>query len=115
MAPGIEIFGRGATVVTTDETVRPRSTAPGWVALLLAVGTVAGLVAALVLDTAGDAAAGPVAIAATGAGALGAVLALVAILLGRGRRPALIALPVALLANPVLLTRLLDWASGFVG
>lgn len=113
MPKGIEVFGRGATVVSSPP--RRRSALPGVLALLAGLATVALLGVALVARDAGQALALPVAVAGSVTGAL-AVLALVAALVaGRARRLALVGALLGVAADPWLLTRILDLASHFVG
>ncbi len=109
MARGIEVFGRNATVVEFGPADRsPRTPALGAGAVLIAVAAVASLVAAVIergeLFT----------WIALGASAAAVLLGLVALVTGRGRLTGFVAVVVGALANPWLLTRLLEWAAGFV-
>ena len=109
MARGIEVFGRGATVVEYGPRDRsPRTPALGAGAVLVAIMAVAALAAALIERSALFT---WIALGASGA----AVLAgLVAVVTGRGRIPGLVAMLAGALANPWVLSIVLTWASSFV-
>jgi len=109
MARGIEVFGRGATVVEFGPRDRtPRTPALGAGAVLVAVMAVAALTAALIerseLFT----------WIALGASAVAVLAGLAAVATGRGRIPGFIAVAVGALANPWVLSIVLTWAAGFV-
>ena len=101
---GIEVFGRGATVVEVGPRERvPRTPALGAAAILVAVIALAALAAAVVerseLFT-------WIALVASVVAAAGG---LVALLSGRGRLAGLIAIVLGVLANPWSLSQLLLW------
>lgn len=109
MARGIEVFGRNATVVEFGPRDRtPRTPALGAGAVLLAVMAVAALAAALIERSA------VFTWIALGASAVPVLAGLAALVTGRGRIPGLIAVAVGALANPWVLSIVLDWAAGFV-
>lgn len=105
-ARGIEVFGRGATVVEFGPADRtPRTPALGAGALLIALAAVAALAAAVIERT--DLFAWIALIASAVAVLAGAV----ALLTGRGRMPGFAAIVIGALSNPWLLSRLLEWAA----
>ena len=105
-ARGIEVFGRGATVVEFGPADRtPRTPALGAGALLVAVGAAVALAAAVIERT--DLFAW-IALVASALAVIGGAAALVT---GRGRMPGFVALVIGALSNPWLLTRLLEWAA----
>jgi len=111
-ARGIEVFGRGATVVETG--VEPVRRGPwlGILSILLGV-LVASATALGVLSMAGGDAEGARwwAYAAIGGGILGAVCGVTAMVTRRGTATGFAGLLVSLLANPWILTRLLEAAA----
>lgn len=106
---GIEVFGRGATVVDTSVEVARRGPWLGVLSVLLgllaAVGTAIG-----VISVAGDQAefARWVAYAAIGCSILGAAAGFVAVVAGRGVTVGLWGMALSVVGNPWVLTRLLD-------
>ena len=86
----------------------PRTPALGAGAVLIAVMAVAALVAAIVERSALFT---WIALAASAAAVLAGLFALVT---GRGRIPGFIAVVVGAVANPWVLTQLLQWAAGLV-
>lgn len=116
MARGIEIFGRGATVVESEVAVsRGRPILPLLVAVLAAIATLVALVVGVLLDAGSHPFALPVAITGIVTGALAVVVGLVAVVIGRGRVWAVAAIMLGLITNPWILTRILEFASHFVG
>lgn len=108
-ARGIEVFGRGATVVEYGPRDRtPRTPALGAGAVLVAVMAVAALAGALIERSA------LFTWVALGASAVAVLAGLAAVLTGRGRIPGLVAAVVGALANPWVLSAVLAWAAGFV-
>jgi hypothetical protein len=100
---GIEVFGRGATIV--EQAPRERTPALGGAAVLIALIAIAALTAAIVERT-------PLFTwIALGASVVAAVAGLIALLTGRGRLAGLIALVLGALANPWVLTQLLEWGA----
>ncbi len=113
MARGIEVFGRTATVVEYGPAERgPRTPALGAGAVLVAVAALAALVAAVIERSRGSDLVDMLTWVALGASCLAVLGGLGALLTGRGRLAGLIAVVVGALANPWLLTRLLEWAAG---
>jgi hypothetical protein len=111
-ARGIEVFGRGATVVehgTRDPAVR--TPALGAAAALLAVMAAAALIGAIVERSRGSSVVEVLTWIALGASALAVLAGLVAMLTGRGRLLGFVGAVLGALANPWLLTRLLEWAA----
>ena len=109
MARGIEVFGRNATVVEFGATDRsPRTPALGAGAVLIAIAAIAALVAAVIER--GEL----FAWIALGASAAAVLLGVAALVTGRGRLAGFCAVLLGALANPWVLSRLLEWAAGFV-
>ena len=112
MARGIEVFGRGATVVEYGPAERAQRTrALGAVAVLIALAAVVALVAAIMQRSRGSDVEVLTWIALI-ASTLAVLAGLGAVLTGRGRIPGLLAVVIGALANPWLLTQLLNWAAG---
>ena len=112
MARGIEVFGRGATVVEygpAERAQRPR--ALGAVAVLIALAAVVALVVAIVQRSRGTDLVEAFTWIALIASTLAVLAGLGAVLTGRGRIPGLVAVVIGALANPWLLTQLLNWAA----
>ena len=118
MARGIEVFGRGATVVDVPHPSEPRrgTALLGIAALALAVLTVVltglGVSAATADD---ESAAQWLAIAAIAASILSFLTGAFALATGRGRLVGALAAIIAVGANPWILLRVLDFFSNFVG
>ena len=115
MAPGIEIFGRRATVVETTAPAtsmsepRRRRAWLGAIALVLGVATAVLTALGVGAAAAGDESAAQwSAIGAIGASILSILIALVAMITGRGRAVGALALVIAVLANPWILLRVLE-------
>jgi uncharacterized membrane protein YfcA len=114
-ARGIEVFGRGATVVEFGPRDRtPRTPALGAAAVLLAVMAAAALIAAIVERSRGSDFVDLLAWIALGASALAVLGGLAAVVTGRGRLPGFVAVVLGALANPWALTRMLEWAATLV-
>jgi hypothetical protein len=114
-ARGIEVFGRGATVVEYGPRDRtPRTPALGAGAVLVAIIALAALVGAIVERARGSAFVEVLTWIALGASALAVFGGLAAMLTGRGRLAGCVAVVVGALANPWVLSRVLEWAAGFV-
>ena len=115
MARGIEVFGRGATVVEYGARDRtPRTPALGAGAVLLAVMAVAALTAAVVERSRGSDFVELLTWIALGASAVAVLGGLVALVTGRGRTLGFVAITLGALSNPWVLTQLLQWAAGLV-
>lgn len=103
-ARGIEVFGRGATVVEVASPAQ-RTPALGGAAVLVAILATAALVGAVIersdLFT-------WIALGASAVAVLGGLLALLS---GRGRLAGLLAMLLGALSNPWLLSQLLNWAA----
>jgi hypothetical protein len=106
---GIEVFGRGATIVETDGE-NPPSRWLGTAALLVSVVALGLFIAAITVLLTGNNA-DVFAMSALIASVIGAVLGVVALLGGRGRAAGFIAVVVAAAANPWVVHRLLDWVA----
>ena len=114
-ARGIEIFGRGASVVEYGPNDRaPRTPALGAGAVLVAVIGVAAMIGAVVERSRGSDVVELLAWIALGASALAVFAGLIAVLSGRGRLTGFVAVILGALSNPWLLGLLLGWAAGFV-
>lgn len=100
---GIEVFGRGATIVELSP--RQRTPALGGAAVLIALIAVAALSAAVIERSE------LFAWIALGASVVAALAGFMALLTGRGRLAGLVGLVLGALANPWVLTQLLDWAA----
>ncbi len=115
-ARGIEIFGRGATVV--DDTSRSGPRRGPWLgllSLLLGVLAAASSAVGVLLVLGGDVeAARVVAYAGIGCGALGVVIGFVALVGNRGVMPAVWGLLLGLVGNPWSLTRILEAAGSLL-
>ena len=115
MARGIEVFGRGATVVEYGVRSRaPRTPALGAGAVLVAVAAIAALAAAVIERSRGSGLVELLTWIALAASAIAVLVGLVALLTGRGRLAGFAAVVLGALANPWLLSLLLAWAAGFV-
>ena len=113
MARGIEVFGRNATVVEYGPAERAQRTrALGAVAVLVALAAVAALAAAIIQRSRGGGFVETLAWIALVASTLAVLAGLGALLTGRGRIPGLVAVAIGAIANPWLLTLLLNWAAG---
>jgi hypothetical protein len=92
---------------------RRRTAALGILSLVVAVLTVAALVVAIVVASGGDFPLGTLlSYLAIGLSVVAAVVAIVALVIGRGRRWAVAAVIVAILANPLVLRWLLTVVAG---
>lgn len=118
MAPGIEVFGRRATVIEQPIADEPQQRT-AWlgagalaIALLTAVLTGLGVGAAAAGD---EGAAQWLAVGAIGASILSVLIGLAALVTGRGRLVGSLAVLLGLAANPWLLLRVLEFSSAFVG
>jgi len=112
MARGIEVFGRNATIVEHGPAERAqRRRALGAVAVLIALTAVAALVAAIMQRSSGSDFVEAFTWIALIASTLAVLAGLGAVLTGRGRIPGLVAVVIGALANPWLLTQLLNWAA----
>lgn len=104
-ARGIEVFGRGATVVEVGPPAQ-RTPALGGAAVLVAILAAAALVGAVIersdLFT-------WIALGASAVAVLGGFLALLS---GRGRLAGLLAMLLGVIANPWLLSLTLHWFAG---
>jgi hypothetical protein len=106
---GIEVFGRGATIVESGGGGAP-SRWLGTTALLsslVALGLFVAAVRALLTGSDADV----FGLSAFIASVIGAVLGFGALVSGRGRAVGFIALVVAACANPWVVHRLIDWAA----
>ena len=112
-ARGIEVFGRGATVVEPRR--RPRTPALGVASLLLAVIAVAALAGAVLERAARSGLAPALTWVALAVSAVAVLAGVAAMLTGRGRRLGLLGVLLGALANPWLLSRLLEAASALPG
>lgn len=93
---------------------RTRTPLLGIVALVLGVLTVAALVTGIAIATAGDwAPATTIAYGAIGLSVLAVVVGVVAVVLGAGRRWAVIAVLLGVFANPLVLLAVLRFFGGF--
>jgi predicted ABC-type sugar transport system permease subunit len=118
MTPGIEVFGRGATIVeVAPEQVAPRRTALlGFGALAMAIVTAVLTGLGVGASAAGDESAAQwLAIAAIAASILSVLIGLAALVTGRGRVSGALAAAIAVLANPWVLLHVLDFFSTNVG
>ena len=108
---GIEVFGRGATVVDYGPADRtPRTPTLGAGAVLLAVMAVAALSGAIVERSRGSDLVELFTWIALGASSLAVLAGLAALLTGRGRLPGFVAIVLGALSNPWVLTQVLGWA-----
>jgi hypothetical protein len=112
---GIEIFGRGATIVETGVDVPRRGPWPGVLALLLGVGA-AACTAMGVVSAADDAVelARWLAYAGIAASILGAGIGFLAVATGRGVTAGLWGMVIAVVGNPWVLTRILEAAAALL-
>ena len=118
MARGIEVFGRGATVVDVplESGPRRRTVWLGLGALALAVLTAVLTGLAVSAATVGDEGGAQwLAIAAIAVSILSFLAGMSALLTGRGRLPGGLAAVLAVVANPWILRHVLDFFSNFVG
>lgn len=116
MARGIEVFGRGATIVEYGPAERAQRTrALGAAAVLIAVIAVVALVAAIIERSRGSDFVEIFTWIALVASSLAVLAGLFAVVTGRGRIPGLVAVVAGALANPWLLTQLLMWAETLPG
>lgn len=114
-ARGIEVFGRGATIVETGfvktGVVESRPRVPWLGVLAIGLGLLAAVATGLgVGSAAGGAADGARwwAYAAIGCGILGVIAGVAAVATRRGRAAGVAGIALSLIANPWILTRLLD-------
>ena len=118
-ARGIEVFGRGATIVETGfvktGVVESRPRVPWLGVLAIGFGLLAAVATGLgVGSAAGGAADGAAdgarwwAYAAIGCGILGVIAGVAAVATRRGRAAGVAGIALSLIANPWILTRLLD-------
>lgn len=115
-AQGIEIFGRGARVVETDDPPRPRTALVGLVALALAITAAVALAFGVQARAIGDLSpAFALAIAALASSILAVLGGLFALVTGRGRRVGLVAVVLGLVANPWLLSLVLGYFGALAG
>jgi len=118
MARGIEVFGRGATIVEVpaEAPQRRRGALLGVVALAVAVATAVLTGLAVSAASAGDESGAQVlAVAAIGASILSILGGLFAVLTRRGRVPGALGAVLAVGANPWIQLRVLEYFSTFVG
>ena len=118
MARGIEVFGRGASVVDVPHTSEPRRRTAllGLGALAIAVLTAVLTGLGVSAATAGDEGAAQwLAVAAIAASILSFLAGAFALVTGRGRLAGSLAAVLAVGANPWILLRVLDFFSDFVG
>ena len=109
---GIEIFGRGATVVTVDDAPRPRTALAGLLALALAIAAAVTLALGVQARASEDlSAAFGLALAALVCSILAVLGGLFALVTNRGRTAGLFAVALGLVANPWVLTRVLEYFS----
>ena len=112
-ARGIEVFGRGATVV--ESRPRPRTPALGVGSVLLAAIAAAALIGALQERAARSGLAPTLTWVALAVSAAAVLVGLAAAVTGRGRAFGLIGAVVGALANPWLLTTVLQAAAALHG
>jgi hypothetical protein len=112
-ARGIEVFGRGATVV--EPRPRRRTAALGIGSVLLAVVAIAAVVGALAERTDRTGLAPALTWVALAVSAAAVLAGAVAVITGRGRRLGLLGGVLGALANPWLLSRLLEAAAALQG
>jgi hypothetical protein len=111
-ARGIEVFGRGATVVEMGPRERAaRTPALGAAALLVAVAAIAALGAALIERAGVGGFAELFTWIALGASVLAVLGGLAALVTGRGRAVGFVAVILGAGANPWLLSLVLGWAA----
>ena len=121
MTPGIEIFGRRATVIElpAEESANESRHRRAWLGVAaLALGVTTAVLTALGVGAAAagdESAAQWLAIGAIGASILSVLIAAVAMITGRGRAVGAIGSVLAVVANPWILLRLLEFFSTFVG
>ena len=109
--PDVEVEPDPDPVVEPVETPRRRTRLVGIGAAVLALATVALTAAAVVISSGGDFPLGTfLAYVAIGTSAAAVLVALVAIVGGFGRRWGIGALVVGVLANPLVLLTVLNWA-----
>ena len=114
-ARGIEVFGRGATVVEYGPRDRtPRTPALGAAAVLVAIIAIAALAGAIVERARDSQFVEVLTWIALGASVLAVLAGLAALLTGRGRLAGCAAVVLGALANPWVLSQVLAWAAGFV-
>lgn len=110
---GIEVFTRRSARRSASPTPRRRSAPLGLISLLAALATVILLWMGMSFAVGGrNLVSTDLAYLAIGMSVVAIVGGLSAIVLGRGRALGVVAIVVGLLANPLLLTRLLSWAGG---
>ena len=118
MARGIEVFGRGATVVNVPLESKPRRRT-GWLGLgALALALLTAVLTGLAVSaaTAGDeSGARLLAVAAIVLSILSFLAGAFAVLSGRGRLAGGLSAVLAIVANPWILLQVLDFFSNFVG
>lgn len=115
-ARGIEIFGRGATVVDTSLQVGPRRPWLGAVSVLLGILTAVATALGVLAASAGAAdGARWLAIAGIACSILGFVMGFVAVAASRGVGAGFVGMALSVAANPWVLTRLLEWAETLSG
>lgn len=110
---GIEVFGRGATVVER-RAERPRTRLTGALGVLAALVSAVLLVLAILAVADGQATALGLAVAAVTVSVLAVILGLAALVGNRGRVLGLAAILLGLLSNPWVLTRVLEYIDHLV-